>query len=1044
MKKILFLISLAVLFSFAFVSAIDISTCEELQNMSNDLAGNYVVINDIDCDGVTFYPIGDNTLQFSGNFDGQGYTISNVTISASSPVGFFGYITTVAVIKNVRLENIDITGGAYTGGLVGRSDGGEIYNCSTSGIVSGGPQVGGLVGYHRAGSITNNSYSNVNVTGTGSNAGGLVGNNEGSSIINSYSTGKVTGSSGVGGLVATSPSGGTCINSFWDNQTSERTTSACSATGKTTSQMKQISTYTNWNIATTENDLNNGYPYLGYNTTIWLIYEELINYNITTCEDLQNMNLNFSGDYILMNDINCSDTISWNGGEGFIPVDNFTGTFDGQGYIINDLYINKNTTFLGLFGHTLNAIISNVGLENINITGNQYVGGLVAILTNSNISKCYTTGEIVCNASSSICGGLIGRGGFTSSKSIINNSYSTVNLNGKSGFSGFAGYGLQYVFIYNSYSTGEIINTSSTKVGGFTADGTITNSFWDIETSGLTYSSAGSQGKTTEEMKDITTFSNAGWDIALIGDYVDEIWFIDDGNDYPKLNFDYEQVYNITTCQELQRINNNLSGDYLLVNDIDCSDTVSWNAGAGFISIDGVGGFTGTFDGQGYTISDLYIDNNLKDDVGLFGFVTGSISNVNLIDIDITGNNEVGGLVGFLEWGGSVDNCNISGEIYGNDYVGGLVGFHSGNINNSHTTGSVTGNDGVGGLVGISDAGNIYNSYSLEDYNVNGANYVGGLIGYNYGVINNCYTTGTTIGSGDAIGGLVGYNDYGSLIINSYAIGEVYGNSYLGGLVGFNANAGYIESSYAIGDVTGVSAVGGLVGYNEYVGFINNCYATGDVYGDDDNSFTGGLVGVNDGNISNSYAIGEVTGNYYLGGLVEDCAGAYIVENSFWDINTTGQSTSCNSNFTGGKTTSEMKSLSTFTNAGWDIALTEDDLNDGYAYLGWQDNNETTWLMFEAEPELVCGILDPSNYTTVGGTIIAVDGSPFLNSYVNVSFDYTYKKNSQAGQSILDTTEALTGVTGWFGIIIVIVAMVVLIFLVVLIVRAVKNTGFTA
>jgi hypothetical protein len=64
-------------------------------------------------------------------------------------------------------------------------------------------------------------------------------------------------------------------------------------------------------------------------------------------------------------------------------------------------------------------------------------------------------------------------------------------------------------------------------------------SFWDTETSGQPTSDGGGTGKTTEQMQDITTFSGAGWDIVLIGSYVDETWYIDDGNDYPRLGWQF-------------------------------------------------------------------------------------------------------------------------------------------------------------------------------------------------------------------------------------------------------------------------------------------------------------------------------------------------------------------------------------------------------------------------------------------------------------------------------------------------------------------------
>ena len=151
-------------------------------------------------------PIG-NTTPFKGTFrglrpNGQPVQIFNLRINQSSDdIGFFGY-TDRAVIVNVGLENVKVTGAQNTGGLVGKGEGGtEIRNSYVTGTVTGtGQNVGGFVGENNGGSISN-SYATVNVTGTGNSIGGLVGNNASSEIGNSYSTGDVTGAENVGGLV---------------------------------------------------------------------------------------------------------------------------------------------------------------------------------------------------------------------------------------------------------------------------------------------------------------------------------------------------------------------------------------------------------------------------------------------------------------------------------------------------------------------------------------------------------------------------------------------------------------------------------------------------------------------------------------------------------------------------------------------------------------------------------------------------------------------------------------------------------------------------
>ncbi|MBE0430596.1 MAG: hypothetical protein IBX67_02095, partial [Dehalococcoidia bacterium] len=88
------------------------------------------------------------------------------------------------------------------------------------------------------------------------------------------------------------------------------------------------------------------------------------------------------------------------------------------------------------------------------------------------------------------------------------------------------------------YSVGYV--TGTTDIGGLVGwnDATVTNSFWDTQTSGQA-ASAGGTGRTTAQMRNITTFTGAGWDIVLIGDYFNETWYIDNGNDYPRLGWQY-------------------------------------------------------------------------------------------------------------------------------------------------------------------------------------------------------------------------------------------------------------------------------------------------------------------------------------------------------------------------------------------------------------------------------------------------------------------------------------------------------------------------
>nr|WP_238342585.1 MBG domain-containing protein [Polaromonas vacuolata] len=222
--------------------------------------------------------------------------------------------------------------------------------------------------------------------------------------------------------------------------------------------------------------------------------------------------------------------------------------------------------------------------------------------------------------------------------------------------------------------------------------------------------------------------------------------------------------------------------------------------------------------------------------------------------------------------GHTVSNLSINPAI--TSYVG-LFGFVAaqGDIRNIGIVNSniTTGASYVGALAGYSNA-SIANSYSST--NVTAANYVGGLVGVNIGAINQSFVTGSVNGS-FYVGGLTGYNNVNATINNSYATGSVLASSnYAGGLTG--VNEGSVRDSYATGSTYGVNYVGGLVGYTESRGSIDMSYATGSVKGV---SYVGGLIGYNKSSstINNSYATGSVlASSNYAGGLIGNNYGAVI------------------------------------------------------------------------------------------------------------------------------------------------------------------------
>jgi len=184
---------------------------------------------------------------------------------------------------------------------------------------------------------------------------------------------------------------------------------------------------------------------------------------------------------------------------------------------------------------------------------------------------------------------------------------------------------------------------------------------------------------------------------------------------------------------------------YELVANIDISaynaSNADFNNGKGWIPI-GIEGssFYGTFNGNYHIINGLYINDSVRDKVGLFGsfgYLRGRIKNVGIENVNVRGHHNVGGLVGYLYDGGSITNCYSQGIVKGDFAVGGIVGNNGGFIRNCYSTGIVNGNQAIGGLAGwVSNGVTVANCYSTSV--VSGNSYVGGLVGSNVGTIKDC------------------------------------------------------------------------------------------------------------------------------------------------------------------------------------------------------------------------------------------------------------------------------------------------------------------
>jgi len=536
------------------------------------------------------------------------------------------------------------------------------------------------------------------------------------------------------------------------------------------------------------------------------------------------------------------------------------------------------------------------------VRGDWYVGGLVGYVPwlSGAVTNCYATG----NVAGGVCiGGLVGRnyttiiacyatgdasgtryvGGLTGDNDgSVTNCYATGSVHGQEYVGGLTS--VNSGSISYCYSTGRV--TGNSRIGGLLKDnsGSVTESFWDVETSGL-FSSGAGKGVKTAELQTGATFlfwgacDNAG------------VWMIQESHDYPRLAWEgrpgepiattslsdflpgsgtKDDPILIATAAELHAVSLfpcDWDKHFRLTADIDLLAYKYAPFSIGTIDEP----FRGVFDGDGHVITHFRRQLDILDDtgdVGLFGRVSGpsaEIRNMGMVAPEVQGSYDgtVGSLVGMLEEG-ILDECWAT------------------------------------------------------DVRIETGESVGGLVGANKGVIRNCYSTGN-VSSGTCAGGLVGHNS--GIVVACYSSTKVYGFEDAGGLAGSNCPywvgaPARIVNCYATGVVTGSRAVGGLAGragqkeWGElFVGSISSCYATGRVSGGSD---SGGLVGVLDGG---------------------------SVELSFWDMDASGMTVSAGGT---GKTTAEMKDPATFATAGWDFCGLPDGPHnvwasqEGYPLLWWQ------------------------------------------------------------------------------------------------------------
>lgn len=361
-----------------------------------------------------------------------------------------------------------------------------------------------------------------------------------------------------------------------------------------------------------------------------------------------------------------------------------------------------------------------------------------------------------------------------------------------------------------------------------------------------------------------------------------------------------------------------LSSHYVQVSDINASETETWFGGRGWLPIgnyisDYFGNpvleesFNGVYDGKDHAIVGLYLNRN-ETSLGMFEFAmnTANIRDLNLTDINFTGLNYVGGIAGLIfcdsDNAGNVliTGCSVSGSIVGSNFLGGIAASSYGaSISNCFNMSAISGI--VPGTYTGTRIGGITSEISrvFNDQNI-------------YTKIERCYNTGSVSGT-SSVGGIAGNNQH-SYITDCYNSGSISGDQYVGGLVGL---------------------------HEQYIAYFDTCIG-----------------------LWNSYNTGAVNGTNYTGTIVGYNNDSNIYK-CFWDSETSvteigvgGKGTMTQPATAYGKTTAQMKTLSTFTGAGWNfdsVWLIDPLLNDGYPDLQWQyppPASPEVLLSYSSSPDL--------------------------------------------------------------------------------------------
>lgn len=756
-----------------------------------------------DKDDRLWSPIGTETAPFRGIFDGCGYAVLNFdAVNAGDCFALFGYVTgTEAIVKNLGVEG-NVTCGDNSGGIVAVLNGASVLNSWSAVDINGGDVIGGIVGSVIGGSIQN--CCNYGYISGGSYAAAIAGTASENAVIEYsyyvyYSADKAVGAKSYG-----------CTESVYRfaSSSSEVLLETEVTVGKEHTddlivllnswieqQNAGDNVYREWLYDTSNKSVkrtDGRYPshrFPNYvepvpsiyteTATMTALYESGIDgiagsfYSISNHDELvyfrdyvnaghatEGMTFYLNADISIALLSASYETLNW------VPIANdanypFRGIFDGQGYVITDLFSTESSSYQGFFGYVDggSAQIKNVGIIG-SISGNDRIGGIVSILVNGAVTNCWFDGHVT---GDDYIGGIVGiaEGG------VISNCVTFAAVTGDQSVGAIVGSCKSSASVKNCYYTNDNLTGCGggggtlTTVVGFSKNG----SDFTLDRSVVVGSASGYKllnvlNHWVEYLSTDNSFrywkiDDSADGIARIqgnhpthfypGDssgvkYVSETSIDVDNSENPysviyaetatmtELYESGEDViagghYSISSGDELQLLalyvnegHSTKDATFYLTKDIDITVQCLGNDAKGWLPIGCdytvtdlqtiTRNFRGDFDGCGYTVSGLYIYDEKGDNVGLFGRVRGStIKNLGVTG-GIVGEYNCGGIVGDMD-DGSIINCWSSVSIQSESETGGIAGrILNTTIENCATYGaylSVGGEDCTAGCI-VGDA----------------------------------------------------------------------------------------------------------------------------------------------------------------------------------------------------------------------------------------------------------------------------------------------------------------------------------------------------